>query len=200
MTTAVIVASGPSLTVEQTQLVDRAHKAGRCRVIVVNDNWQLLPDADVLYAADSRWWRIHWPAVSTGFRGEMWTCKRETAKQYGICHIDSTPRKQGLSRTPGLIHEGGNSGYQAIGLAYHFVCMRIVLIGFDMQHRPGDPPHWFGKHPQGLSNAGGVKDWAPRFNALADDLRAEGVELLNCSLRTALTVPRADLGALLAGE
>ena len=198
MTTCVVVASGPSLTVEQTQLVEDARVAGRCHVIVVNDNWRLLPDADVLYAADSRWWRLHWTAVSTGFRGEMWTCKRETAKQYGLCHIDSTPRHQGLSRTPGLIHEGGNSGYQAIGLAYNFGATRIVLIGYDMQHRPGDRPHWFGKHPAGLSNAGGVKDWAPRFNALADDLRAEGVELLNCSLRTALTVPRGDLAEALA--
>ena len=198
MTTAVVVASGPSLTVEQCAQVAAAQSAGKCHVIVVNDNWRLLPDADVLYAADGRWWRHHWPAVSAGFRGEMWTCKRETAKQYGICHIDSTPRRAGLSRIPGLIHEGGNSGYQAVGLAYHFGVTRIVLIGFDMQHRPGDPPHWFGKHPQGLSNAGGVKDWAPRFNALADDLRAEGVELLNCSLRTALTVPRCDLAEALA--
>ena len=198
MTTAVVVASGPSLTTEQCAQVAAAQSAGKCHVIVVNDNWRLLPDADVLYAADGRGWRHHWPAVSAGFRGEMWTCKRETAKQYGICHIDSTPRRAGLSRTPGLIHEGGNSGYQAVGLAYHFGVTRIVLIGFDMQHRPGDPPHWFGKHPQGLSNAGGVKDWAPRFNALADDLRAEGVELLNCSLRTALTVPRCDLAEALA--
>ena len=198
MTTAVVVASGPSLTTDQCAQVAAAQAAGKCHVIVVNDNWRLLPDADVLYAADGRWWRHHWPAVSAGFRGEMWTCKRETAKQYGICHIESTPRRAGLSRTPGLIHEGGNSGYQAVGLAYHFGVTRIVLIGFDMQHRPGDPPHWFGKHPQGLSNAGGVKDWAPRFNQLADDLRAEGVELLNCSLRTALTVPRCDLAEALA--
>ena len=198
MTTCIVVASGPSLTTEQCAQVAAAQSAGKCHVIVVNDNWRLLPDADVLYAADGRWWRHHWPAVSAGFRGEMWTCKRETAKQYGICHIDSTPRRAGLSRTPGLIHEGGNSGYQAVGLAYHFGVTRIVLIGFDMQHRPGDPPHWFGKHPQGLSNAGGVKDWAPRFNQLADDLRAEGVELLNCSLRTALTVPRCDLAEALA--
>jgi hypothetical protein len=193
VTTCVVVASGPSLTVDQCAQVAAAQAAGKCHTLVVNDNWRLLPDADVLYAADGRWWRLHWPAVNAGFRGEMWTCKRDTAKQYGICYIDSTPRKPGVSRTPGLIHEGGNSGYQAIGLAYHFGATRIVLIGFDMQHRPGDPPHWFGKHPQGLSNAGGVKDWAPKFNALADDLRAEGVELLNCSLRTALTVPRTDL-------
>lgn len=91
------------------------------------------------------------------------------------------------------IHHGANSGYQAIGLAYHLGADRIVLIGYDMQHTNGRT-HWHGDHPSGLTNAFGIEKWVKNFSALAKDLKEEGVEVVNCSIETALTCfPRADL-------
>ena len=84
-----------------------------------------------------------------------------------------------------MIREGGNSGYQAINLAFHFGAARIVLLGFDMQ-RTGGQMHWFGNHPGKLHVPSPYKDWVLRFNQLAADLRDAGVEVLNCSRETAL--------------
>lgn len=91
------------------------------------------------------------------------------------------------------IHHGANSGYQAIGLAWHLGAERIVLIGYDMQ-RTGGKSHWHGDHPRGLSNAIGVRGWARHFDPLARDLQAGGVDVINCTIETAIDCfPRADL-------
>lgn len=91
------------------------------------------------------------------------------------------------------VNYGGNSGYQAIGLAYQLGADRIALIGFDMR-RTGGRSHWHGDHPAGLGNACGIERWAPRFAALARDLARVGVEVINCSIETALDCfPRADI-------
>lgn len=87
---------------------------------------------------------------------------------------------------PGFIHAGLNSGYQAIGLAYELGAAKIILIGFDMQHT-GGKTHWFGDHPKGLTNAHGIKNWIPGFTALAKGLEFQGIEVINCSIETALT-------------
>ena len=196
MTTVVCVASGPSLTDTQRQIIEAARAAGRCHVIVVNRQWEWLPNADVLYAADGRWWNRYWPAVESGFRGECWTCDHDAARKYGICWIKSKGLR-GLSRDPAVIHQGGNGGYQAIGLAYHFGATRILLAGDDMQHT-GGRAHNHEDYPAGFSNANGVKQWAPAFNALDADLIAAGVELINCTTETALTIARGDLATELA--
>ena len=67
------------------------------------------------------------------------------------------------------VHHGQNSGYQAVGLAYHLKADRIILIGFDMQ-RTGGKSHWHGDHPRGLNNADAVHKWPRHFPALAADL------------------------------
>ena len=91
------------------------------------------------------------------------------------------------------VHHGQNSGYQAVGLAYHLKADRIILIGFDMQ-RTGGKSHWHGDHPRGLNNADAVHKWPRHFPALAADLREDGVEVVNCTIETALTCfPCADL-------
>lgn len=95
-----------------------------------------------------------------------------------------------------MIHEGGNSGYQAINLAYHFGAARLVLLGFDMQ-RTGGKSHWFGDHPAGMNVPSPYDVWRGKFTALAADLALEGVEVLNCSRETALeTFRRMDLAAV----
>jgi len=91
------------------------------------------------------------------------------------------------------IHSGLNSGYQAIGLAYALGADRIILIGYDMQHT-GGARHWHGDHPDGLKNAQGVEKWVKHFESLAVDLEGEGIEVVNCTIETALTCfQRADL-------
>ena len=85
-----------------------------------------------------------------------------------------------------MIHEGGNSGYQAMNLAFNAGAKRIVLLGFDMQ-RTGDKAHWFGNHPGSMQVPSPYADWLKKFEPLAADLTAQGVEVFNCTRETALT-------------
>lgn len=183
--TIVCIASGPSLSDEQIATVKAAHFAGACRVIAVNDNWKKAPFADVLYACDDTWWQFHIAAVrKSQFSGELWTASRSAQLRHRLMHVHGISRP-GLSQSLGVIHHGGNSGYQAIGLAHQFGAARIILIGYDMQ-KTGGLSHWFGDHPPGFHNAPSLARWTTHFDQLAADLRGIGVEVINCTGETAL--------------
>ncbi len=195
--TVVCIASGPSLTLKQVEIARQAQRAGRCRVIVVNDNYRIANFADVLYACDERWWDLHFAAIhASQFRGQLWTCNRLAHRKYGITHIHAR-NAAGLSMWPGVLHHGTNSGYQAIGLAHQFGAARVLLLGYDMQQTDGKT-HWFGEHPSGLNNAQGIAKWAKQFVALAEQLTIAGVEVINCTAQSALRCfPRRSIEEVL---
>jgi hypothetical protein len=110
-------------------------------------------------------------------------------------------QKPGLCLDPLAIHYGGNSGYQAINLAFNWGARRIILLGFDMGKAVDGRSHYFGDHPAGLRRGGNFRNWIADFEQLAADLKAEGVEVVNCSRSTALRCfPRMDLQSALRGE
>ena len=197
--TVVCVASGPSLKFpvdDQLDLIRAARARGSIRLIVTNTSWRDLPQADILWGCDTQWWKLYANEVLASFPGEKWTRSQEAAARWGLTHIPSYG-KPGLTTLPGAIHEGGNSGYQAINLAYVLGARRILLAGYDMQRTNG-MAHHHGEHPQPLSRSHPFASWIPRFIPLAQDLAAQGVEVLNCTRATALTCfPRADLAASL---
>lgn len=182
--TVVILASGPSLTVEQCAEVHAwrhdLHVPMR-RVIAINTTFRRAPWADALYACDASWWRIYRDEVGAGFMGERWTQDIQ-ARELGVRHVESQ-RAPGLGRRHGVIHQGGNSGYQAINIAFQAGARRIVLLGFDMHGT-----HWHGKYSNGLPNTQPwlFKEWIKNFDVLARDLETEGVEVVNCSPGSAL--------------
>ena len=209
--TIAVVASGPSLDADQAATITAAQAAGRCRVIVVNETWQQIPAADVLYAADAAWWSLRIGDVRAGFSGELWTQqeglvrlaggKREpwedAAPRLGVNVIRSVAGA-GVHPDPDAVYRGGNSGHQAICLARLFGARRIVLAGFDMQRTAGRS-HWHGDHV-GLAN-GNPASFVPHFEKLAPELAAEGIECINASRATALTCfPRATLADALASH
>jgi len=192
----VIVASGPSLTEHDVAHVRIARMLDLCRVIVVNDNWHRVRQADVLYGADHRWWERYHDIARVRIGGERWTQSCRAGIEFGLRYI-LTINQPGLSRDPARLHAGANSGYQAINLAYHFGARRILLLGYDLQRTRGKA-HWFGDHPTTGPNPLPQPDnWhkiAPKFDALAADLESEGVEVRNCSPHTALRCfPRSSI-------
>jgi hypothetical protein len=152
---------------------------------VVNDCWRLAPWADALYACDERWWRVKRPQANE-FAGLQITQNDVAAARDGLVKVQSHNRK-GLCRDAWQVHQGLNSGFQAVNLAYHFGARKLVLIGFDMSPSATGRTHWFGDHPKGLQVPSPYKDFVKAFGPLADGLRAEGVDVANCSLKTALT-------------
>lgn len=92
----------------------------------------------------------------------------------------------GLGRC-GIIHQGGNSGYQAINLAYLWGAKAIVLLGLDCSPAKDGKAHWFGQHGPGLTQRQPFDLWQAKFPRLAQDLKDDDVLVLNASRQTALT-------------
>lgn len=84
----------------------------------------------------------------------------------------------------------GNSGAQAINLATLAGARRLILIGFDMckgevDGKP-DQVHWHGDHPRPLNNAPSFERFIEGMGKMAADLHADGIEVVNCSAKSAL--------------
>ena len=115
-------------------------------------------------------------------------------KKFGLLH---TPGKKGKGLGTTTLHAGGSSGYMAVNLAYFLGASKICLLGFDMQYTNGQV-HWFGKHKNtGNPSEDMLSRWVEKFEPLHDDLKERGIELVNCTRETALTVPRESLEACL---
>ena len=180
----VIMASGPSLCAEDVKVVRGWHRNGGGTAVVINTTFRMAPWADILYACDGGWWRVYGAEAEEKHKGRKY-CYSETGRKYGAQSVRLQVGHGGLSRIPGTINSGGNSGHQAIHLARDQGAKRIMLLGFDMAHTHGQA-HWHGNHPPSLGNASNIKNWIPHMNKLAQDLAAEGVEVINCSRHTAL--------------
>lgn len=168
----------------------------RWRMIVVNDAYKLLPNADMLYAVDNSWWHIH--KQCKGFTGEKWAGheqlphekhgndKRDFADEYDVNLITGLSGDE-FSRDPGLIRYGSNSGFQAINMAILKGCKYIVLVGFDMRRVDG-AAHFFGDHPPGLSNTTdeGYRQYNRHFVAAAKRLSPD-IRIVNATPESALT-------------
>ena len=146
----------------------------------------MIPDADYLYACDKVWWQKHIDAVKQCFTGQLYTQYRNDAeKAYALENgIQALPGAHSAGLGRDLLHYGSNSGYQAINLAYLMGATHINLLGYDMS-QTGGKNHWFGNHPNGLTN-GNYESFIPRFDSLAKDLAAEGIEVVNYSRATKL--------------
>jgi hypothetical protein len=176
--TIVVLASGPSLTADDIALCrDRPDT----HILAIKDSIRLAPWAPVLYACDRRWWRTY-PGT-----------KNLTARKYGLEALRERPDVQilrqgpemGLSLDPTALALGRNSGHQAINLAVHLGARRILLLGFDMQTGVRGKVHWFGDHPYGTPPPP-FYDFRERLATLVAPLRAQGIEILNCTPGSAL--------------
>lgn len=176
--TVVCLASGPSLTPSDVQTV-----RGRARVIAVNDAVRLAPWADVLYACDGKWWnQYHGMPTFPGLKYGMTV----NTKRYPEVHVLRNAGIDGLSSDPTSLCTGRNSGYQAINLAVHFGAARILLLGYDLM-RHGGKSHFFGEHPHSWTPSP-YKEFLRHFPTLLKPLAARGIEVVNCSRTTALTI------------
>jgi len=177
--TVIIVASGPS-----AGGVDLESVRGRLRAIAVNTSWKLAPWADALYACDYAWWKSENGCPE--FAGLKITVDARAAGEWS--DIRKADIRRGDDRMilnePGTVGWGGNSGFHALNLAAQFGAGRVLLVGFDMSIG-----HWHGKHPTGMNNPREVTlaRWRRALDRAAPVLKAAGIEVINCSMASALT-------------
>lgn len=181
MKTAVILAGGPSLTLEQ---IEAARRSGHF-TIVVNTTYEKMLDANVLYGGDFMWWKAHIADIrASKFKGELWTQDNTTALRWPeIKHIRGGHRP-GLGRD--IVHSNGNSGAQAINLAVIWGYKRLILLGFDMKLGPKGEKHHHPDHPHPCVQGQTFDEWLHKFVQIARDLHDLGVEVINCTPGSAL--------------
>lgn len=181
--TCVVLASGPSLTDEQVIAVDDA----KVNTIAINTTAlrrYLYPT--VCYGGDFLFWKTYKQQVALqNPRAALWTCDRTATERYGLNWVKGV-NALGLGAGP-HIHTNGNSGAQAINLAYLFGCRRILLLGFDMKLGPKGEKHWHPDHPSPLMQGQTFGDWLHKFNHLAVDLKKGSCSVVNCTPGSALT-------------
>lgn len=189
--TVLVMGSGPSLNQAAVDLARPYVDA----VIAVNDSYKLAPDATVLYAADSKWWGWHKGCVEAHTVGSVKYPAFTGRIKYAMAKTPWYPEVQvlrrgpptGLSLDPATVALGHNGVYQSINVAVHLGATRVVLLGVDMQGG-----HFFGHHPD--QSGPPFSLCLQRFATLVDPLKAAGVEVVNCSPKSALKVfPQASL-------
>lgn len=179
--TAVVIASGPSLTSEQCA---EAH-ASLAPAVAVNTAYLMAPFADVYYAGDFLLWKTHYRRMlDAKYPGtQLWTCDPAAAERYQL-HRWKGVNKEGIGEQ--LIYLNGNSGAQAINLAYLFGARRILLLGFTMREIDGKK-HFHGDHEAPLVQKQLFGEWMHKMARVAADAKRLGVEIINCDPLSAMT-------------
>jgi len=186
--TVFIIAGGPSLIgFDLDPIRDRG------RVIAINVSYQLYPEADLLYFCDRSWWSAFGKDVKRSFAGQILTM--DNPRIEGVHSVRKGPQL-GLSDKPDTLCHGSNSGYQAINAAFLFGAKRIVLLGYDMHTDEFGRTHFHVGY--GISaNAYERRcklGFLPTFPYLKEPLEKAGVEVINCTPGSHLTVfPRRPL-------
>jgi len=178
------VGSGPSLL---TADIQTAYVAG-AKILAVNSAYQVCPHLpDVIFAADEKWWGWH-PGVVAA------PCLKYSVRPTKIDGVTSLEWTlgEGIDTRRDRVMMGGHSGYAAINLAAHLGACRILLTGYDMapgrhgEHHAHDP-HPDGSHPNYKARIG-------VYASCVEPLRAQGIEIVNCSRKTAIKgIPVGDL-------
>lgn len=181
--TCIIVAGGPSA--KETQIEEAR---GQAKFIAVNTSYKLCPWADVLYACDMGWWRVHKGVPDFAGLKVSQDVRVNSEKAWNIRLVRCDRSSRGLVLQPrGRIGWGGHGGFHAINLAVQFGAKRLLLVGFDMRIDKG--LHWHGAHPRGLNNPSRptVDRWRVALDGLAEKFRKLGIEVINCSAASSLT-------------
>lgn len=166
---------------------------GKCRVIAINSqgidndvNGQVVPAfapwADVLYAADAKWW-VHYAERALAFKGLKVTLRLMDGFE-DVMSLELSTRVPFDPRPTHLV-TGGNGGYSAVHLAAHYGVNRILLCGYDMR-QIGTKKHWFGDYPGKLNTMQKYTNWIANFQNLFPILKLLGIEVINCTPKSAL--------------
>lgn len=198
--TVTIVAGGPSL-----KGFDFARLKGR-PTIAINRAFEVVEKPDILWWSDWEFWLKNSAAIKA--HGAAWKVTGErNANDLARYQILGAPEIEvllftgldGYDEKAGCIRHGNNSGYAAIHLAAKLGAAKIVVLGLDMKHGPGDSTHWHGGYAVRRQERTLTHMMAPYFPSLADALTARGIKVVNgCQDSTVTCWPRVSIDEALA--
>lgn len=191
---AIIIGTGPSLTPQAIDLINQS----KLLKFGCNLTFKAV-DLDVLYVNNKEFW-AHYRDELAALDCAKWTYREEVAQEHGARFIQGI-WAPGLSTDPKVLHWGHGSGYELMGVAYHYGVTEFILIGYDLRFPAGydgikkiagGDRHFFGEYPKELQhwtkfNMGGNGE----LNGLLDmyrtiDADVLGIRIINCSPGTAL--------------
>lgn len=182
--TVFIVGGGPSL---KTQDLTPIHSS---RCIGVNFSFMLGAWIDVCWWGDARWGEENSQALHK-FGGLKVNCCTTIANVKGSFRL-RRGKSYGIDMRPTHVAWNNNSGASAINLAYHLGAKRIVLLGFDMKFGENMENNWHTLHKKMKSTL--KRPWNPYprflhgFNNIKEDAEKIGLEILNATPNSALTL------------
>jgi hypothetical protein len=181
----VCIATGPSLTDEQLQVVHQAQQADRVRTIGVNCAYLKAPWLDALVGVDLQFWKKYHADIKARAPGiETVTQCASSHKQFGLTTRIRGSARDGLGTQE--CHTGSNGGHAALNIAFLWGAKRIILLGYDMKLGPNGEKHFHADHPTPCIQTQLFEQWIRRFESTARDLKKLGVEVLNCTPGSAL--------------
>lgn len=200
--TAVILATGPSLTLEVLAAAHEGQKRGLWAVFGMNHVWRDFKALDGFLACNPEYYEINWQRGLMNLPCPKWTWDQKTASRFDINYIEGK-WADGFSKDPKVLHYGHSSGFQLPQIAYHLGYRRLLLCGYDMKYAPdydgknkrigSSPRHYFGEYKDAILNhwpSVKVKDGVhielieqfEKVKRINPD-----VEIINCSPGSAMT-------------
>ena len=161
------IASGPSLTIDDCELI----RESWIETVAVNDSWKMALFAKHIYAGDPAWWRENENKITID--AERWTCLENVAAHHKL-------------NVHGPYRGVKNSGMRAIEFALdNLKADKVILLGYDCSLKNGI--HWHGSHKLPLCNPNQerVNRWQSHF----DDIKGKE-KVVNCSRYTELNAFR----------
>ena len=180
MADAFCVASGPSLTAADVELVRGWRQAADDRfVIVANASFRIAPWADAMFAMDDKFWLHYGTEIRETFAG----------KKY--CQF--TRHAEGLAERVGIkgFMPHGNTGAALLAFCAVHRYENIYMLGYDCGRQKGRS-HWHEDHPKRMGNCGSILRWPKQFENVRSYHRS--ANFINVSRKTSLmTFPRMSL-------
>lgn len=192
--TVAILASGPSITREQCEVV----RSRGWYAIAINETWRLAPWAKMLYGCDWEWWKHREPEPEK-YRGVRVVGNMPVASKnqpylppemkHQADRLHHAPVRAGINKLlwyGDLLGAGSNSAFQAVNLAVRCGAKRLVLLGVDC-HSPNK--HWHENHTftgAAIQKERVMTTWLRAWQLARDDFNKRGIKCFNCSPKSAV--------------
>ena len=173
--TCYIIGGGPSLsdlTEEDFEIIKQK------RTIATNNAYQLAPWSEFLYFMDHQWYKQHEVALAS-FKGIKVSIATQLKDRRDIRFLKRGSTTM-LSLDSRILHNGNNSGYAAMNLAFLLGVTTIILVGFDM--RVVDSQHNFHQqHTRKMKDDIYTRTYIPHFGTIKEPLEKNGCRVFNAT-------------------
>ena len=203
---AVICATGPSVTQSVIDLCNEAKRLGKVRLFGMNSSYQYF-DVDLTHSCNYQYYDYYYNKDKKLRDGKFFkfTTRPELKDRYFGVEYIREEWLPGLSTDPTYIHAHHGSSPQVLNLALHFGIKKMFLVGFDMAYRAGKPRHHFGEYPLEMQHW--TRNLGPNGELVGLIKEYEtinpsdyGIEIYNCTPDSALThFPFMDLEEAING-